>query len=68
MKGTLDFKGNLLKANPNQNVTTNMITPRASFSTLASLNLGQRLALVVKWLDFPAQSVHILDALAVVLR
>ena len=59
---------NLIKTDPDQNCTADMISNNPGFSALATFNSGQLLGFAVELLDFPAKAAHILYGLHVVLR
>ena len=68
INSTLGIFCDLLKANPDENSTTDVITDTAISATLATFNPSQLLGLAVKLLNFPAEAAHILYDLHVVLR
>jgi len=57
--------GNLLKTNPNQNGTSNMVSDNSGFATLAAFQPSQLFGFTVKLLDFPTEAAHLLYSLRV---
>ena len=63
----LSFIGNLLKPDPHQNCTSNVVADNSGLAALATFQSGQLFGFSVKLLNFPAQATHFLHGLRVVL-